>query len=113
MRGGLEVAPSTVRDEAGPRSAHVPTDDCGSRTSSKCPHPRVPTLTVVLIGNAGAFELRTRMADQIAQIFRGIAPNIAIERPTVFEFAINQKIANALGLSIPLAVLAQADEVID
>ena len=54
------------------------------------------------------------MADQIAQIFRGIAPgNIAIERPTVFEFAINQKIANALGLSIPLAVLAQADEVID
>ena len=59
-------------------------------------------------------ELRKRMADQIAQIFRGIAPgNIAIERPTVFEFAINQKIANALGLSIPLAVLAQADEVID
>jgi putative ABC transport system substrate-binding protein len=58
--------------------------------------------------------LRKRMADQIAQIFRGAAPgDIAIETPTALEFAVNQKIAKSLNLSIPLAVLAQADEVIE
>jgi putative ABC transport system substrate-binding protein len=58
--------------------------------------------------------LRKRMADQIAQIFRGVAPgDIPIERPTVFEFAVNQKIAKSLDLSIPSAVLARADEVIE
>ena len=58
--------------------------------------------------------LRKRMAAQIAQIFRGAAPGeVAIELPTVFEFAINQKIAKSLGLTIPPLVLAQADEVIE
>ena len=58
--------------------------------------------------------LRKRMAAQIAQIFGGAAPgDIPIERPTVFEFAVNQKIARSLDLSIPSAVLAQADDLID
>jgi len=58
--------------------------------------------------------LRKRMADQIAQIFRGVAPgDIPIEQPIVFEFAVNQKIAKALDLSIPSAVLTRADDVIE
>jgi len=58
--------------------------------------------------------LRKRMADQIAKIFRGVAPgDIPIERPTVFEFAVNQKIAKSLDLSIPSAVLTSANEVIE
>ncbi len=58
--------------------------------------------------------LRKRMAAQIAMIFGGAAPgDVAIERPTVFEFAINQNIAKSLHLTIPFAVLTQADEVID
>ena len=58
--------------------------------------------------------LRKRMAAQIAQIFRGTAPgDIAIELPTVFEFAVNQKIAKSLDLSIPAGVLVQADDVIE
>lgn len=58
--------------------------------------------------------LRKRMAEQIARIFRGAAPGeIAIEQPTVFEFAINQRIAKALDVSIPLSVLTQADDVFD
>ena len=52
--------------------------------------------------------LRKRMAAQIAQIFRGAAPgDVAIEPPTVFELAVNQKIAKSLDLTIPLGVLAQ------
>jgi len=59
-------------------------------------------------------ELRKRMAAQIALIFRGTAAgDVAIELPTLFEFAINQKIAKSLDLSIPAGVLVQADEVID
>ena len=59
-------------------------------------------------------ELRKRMAAQVALIFRGTAAgDVAIELPTVFEFAINQKIAKSLDLSIPAAVLLRADEVIE
>ena len=58
--------------------------------------------------------MRKRMANQIAQIFRGVAPGeVAIERPTTFELALNLRIAKSLGLTIPHAVLASADEVID
>jgi putative tryptophan/tyrosine transport system substrate-binding protein len=59
-------------------------------------------------------ELRKRMADQIAQIFRGVAPgDIPIERPTAFEFSLNLRIAKSLDLIVPSAVLARADEVIE
>jgi putative tryptophan/tyrosine transport system substrate-binding protein len=58
--------------------------------------------------------LRRRMAAQIAQIFRGAAPgDIAIELPTAFEFALNQKVAKSLDLGIPLSVLTSASEVIE
>ncbi|MGY4623616.1 ABC transporter substrate-binding protein [Bradyrhizobium sp. USDA 4486] len=59
-------------------------------------------------------ELRKRMADQIAQIFRGIAASdIPIERPTSFEFALNLKIAKSLDLIVPPSVLTRTDEVIE
>ena len=58
--------------------------------------------------------LRRRNADQLARIFRGVAPGeIPIEQPTVFEFAVNLKVARALDLDLPAALLARADEVIE
>lgn len=58
--------------------------------------------------------LRRRMADQIAQILRGTPPGeVAVEWPTLFEFAVNQKTAKTLGITIPFSVLASADEVIE
>ena len=57
--------------------------------------------------------LHKRMAEQIAQIFRGVGPgDIPIERPTVFEFALNLKIAKSLDLKVPSSVLVRVDEVI-
>lgn len=58
--------------------------------------------------------LRKRIAAQVAQIFGGATVgNIAIELPTVFDFAVNQKTAKSLELSVPGAVLTRADEIIE
>jgi putative ABC transport system substrate-binding protein len=58
--------------------------------------------------------LRKRIADQVAQIFRGVAPgDIPIERPTAFEFSVNLRVAKSLDLIVPSVVLARADEVIE
>ena len=59
-------------------------------------------------------ELRKRLAAQIALILRGTAPgDVAIELPVAFEFALNQNVAKALGVTIPFSVAASADEVIE
>jgi putative ABC transport system substrate-binding protein len=56
-------------------------------------------------------ELRRRVAFQIAHLFRGAAPgDLPIELPIHYEFAVNLKTAQALGITIPQSVLVRADE---
>lgn len=62
----------------------------------------------------GLAQMFHRAAAYVDKILKGANPaEMPVEQPTKFEFIINLKTANALGVTFPPAILLRTTEVIE
>jgi putative ABC transport system substrate-binding protein len=78
----------------------------------------VPPVIVPLLGlasiSANCPVLYERAAIYVDKILKGTNPaSLPVEQPSKFQVTVNNKTAQALGLSISPTLLAQVDEVIE
>ena len=59
-------------------------------------------------------DIYRRAATFVDKVLKGTSPaDMPVEQPTTFEVVVNLNAANALGIAVPPAILARADEVIE
>jgi putative ABC transport system substrate-binding protein len=84
------------------------------RLPTMCPYRDYVDAGGLMAYRVDLAELLRHLAGDVHQILKGAKPgDIPIYQPTKYELLINLKTANALGLSLPSALLSRADEMID
>jgi putative ABC transport system substrate-binding protein len=84
---------------------------------------RIPAVSVIrgfaedgglMVFQSTEVDLYRQSASYVDKILKGAKPaDLPIQQPTKFELIINMKTAKAIGLTVPPAFLARADEVIE
>lgn len=136
---GIELTPYRAQNPAEIRTALARALDSGAQSvvmlpsstmvqwapvaAADCIARKMPLISAwAEIAHAGALmtygpnlqEAYKRLALYVVRVLGGAAPaTLPVEQPTVLELVINQKTATALGLTLPPALLAQADEIIE
>jgi len=107
----LDVLPSPLTNQAAARIAQLAAQ---SRLPSMCPLREYAVAGALLAYGPNIPDLFYRAATYVDKILKGAKPaDLPVEQPTRFDFVINLKTAQALGLTIPASVLQQATEVIE
>ena len=85
-----------------------------NRLPAICPYRDYVDAGVLMGYTVDLAELLRRMADDVHKILHGAKPgDIPIYQATKFQLLINLKTAKSLGLTLPPALLARADEIIE
>jgi putative ABC transport system substrate-binding protein len=84
------------------------------RLPAMCPYRDYADAGALMAYTVDLAELLRRMADDVHKILHGAKPgDIPIYQATKFQLLINLKTAKALSLTLPPALLARADEMIE
>ena len=112
-RAGAEVLMMAPNPVVNSQRARIVEFAARSRLPAAYPDTRFARVGGLLSYGANPVALHRRAAYYVDRILKGTKPaDLPIEQPREFDFVINLKTAQALGLTIPQHVLLQATEVL-